>query len=109
MFYVAVAFEVAVFGLGFVLLPGWWKLAWIGGFLLTLMVLPLALARVLDPLNAARIRAYCARIGVTDVRVEVFPNHYGVHFRKNDKDLYAKCQVKGWQIKWKDLSPSEVQ
>ena len=107
--YVAVAIGFGVFGLGFVLMPGWWKLAWVAGCLGVLMVLPSILGTVLDPLIKARIRAYCRRVGATEVMVEAFPNHYGVHFQKNQKEHYAKCQLRGWQLRWKGLSPGDVQ
>ncbi len=109
VFYLSIAIGFAFFALGLVLTPGWWKLAWVAGSLGLLMVLPSILGAILDPLNVVRIHSYCRRIGVTGVKVEAFPNHYGVHFWKNDREHYAKCQVKAWQIKWKGLSPAEIQ
>jgi hypothetical protein len=108
MFYVGVAIGFVIFTAGTILVPDWWKLAWIAGCVAALAVLPSVLASVLDPLNVARIRRYCRRIGVSEVSIEVFPNHYGVHFRKNDQKHYAKCLVKGGQIKWKGVSPEDA-
>jgi hypothetical protein len=108
MFYVYLVAGFAVFIAGVLIVPGWWKLAWIAACLALMAFLPAILAKVLDPLNAKRIRAYCADAGVTDVRVEPFPNHYGVHFTKNDQKHYAKCAVVRGKIKWKGASPAEV-
>jgi len=109
MFYVYLIAGFVAFGVGLFLTPGWWKLAWVAVCLAFMAFSPAILARVLDPLNARRIRAYCAEVGVTDVEVQPFPNHYGVHFRKNEKKHYAKCTLARGQIKWKGPSPAEVQ
>jgi hypothetical protein len=109
MFYFYLIAGFAVFGAGLFLAPGWWKAAWVVVCLALMVFLPLLLAKVLDPLNASRIRAYCAKAGVTDVEIQPFPNHYGVHFRKNDRKHYVKCTVSGGNIKWKGPSPAEVQ
>lgn len=109
MFYVYLVVGFAVFGTGLFFAPGWWKLVWIAAFLAMIVFLPTVLAKVLDPINAKRIRAYCAEAGVTDVEIQPFPNHYGVHFRKNDRKHYAKCTVAGSRIKWKGMSPEEIQ
>jgi hypothetical protein len=81
---------------------------WVAASLGLLAFLPALLTKVLDPLNAKRIQAHCAAVGVTDVEVQPFPNHYGVHFRKDDRKHYAKCTVAGGKIKWKGPSPAEV-
>jgi len=109
MFYVYASFGVAVFVAGVVLLPAWWKLVWTGVFVTLLMFMPQVLSGVLDPINVKRIRSYCEGVGVTDVRIELFPNHYGVHFRKNDRKHYARCRVAWGKIKWKGPSPGEIQ
>jgi hypothetical protein len=109
VFYLAIAIAFVLLAAGVLFAPGLWKLAWVAGWLACLMVLPAVLGALFDPLNVARIRRYCRRAGVSEVRVDVFPNHYGVHFQKNQKSHYAKCQVKGWQLKWKGLSPAEIQ
>lgn len=109
MFYVYLIAGLAVFGAGLFLAPAWWKLAWVAACLALIAFLPALLAKVLDPLNAERIRAYCLAVGATDVKVQPFPNHYGVHFRKNDRKHYAKCTVAGGKIKWKGASPADVQ
>jgi hypothetical protein len=109
VFYVYLIAGFMVFGIGLILTPGWWKLGWVAVCLALMLFLPAILAKVLDPLNAKRICAYCAEVGVTDVEVTPFPNHYGVHFRKNDRKHYAKCTVRRGYIKWKGPSPAEVQ
>ena len=106
MFYVYLIAGFVVFGVGLILVPGLWKLAWVAVCLVLMAFLPATLARILDPLNAKRIRAYCAKVGVTDVEVQPFPNHYGVRFRKNDQKHYAKCTVARGRIKWKGPSPA---
>ena len=108
MFYVYLIIGFAIFGVGLVLMSGWWRLAWIAACLATAMVLPLILGAILDPLNARRIKSYCAGAGATDVEVEPFPNHYGVHFRKNERKHYAKCRVVRGKIEWKGTSPAEI-
>ena len=109
MFYAYLIAGLIVFGAGLFLAAGWWKLGWVAACLALMALLPLLLAKVLDPINANRIRTYCAEVGVTEVDVEPFPNHYGVHFRKNDRKHYAKCTVARGEIKWKGPSPAEVQ
>lgn len=109
MFYAYLVAGFLVFVAGLLAIPGWWKLAWVAACLALLAFVPSLLAKVLDPLNARRIRAHCAEAGATDVDVEPFPNHYGVHFVKNERKHYAKCTVAGGKIKWKGSSPAEVQ
>ena len=109
MFYVYLIVGFAVFGAGLFLAPGWWKVAWIAACLVLMAFLPAVLAKILDPLNTRRIRAYCAEVGVTDVEIQPFPNHYGVRFRKKDSEHYAKCTVVRGKIKWKGTSPAEAQ
>lgn len=108
MFYVFVITGFVIFFAGLSFAPGWWKLAWIATFVGVLAYLPLILARFLDPFNATRIRKYCAEVGVTDVEIQPFPNHYGVHFRKNDRKHYAKCRVSWGKVTWKGPSPAEI-
>ncbi len=109
MFYFYLIAGFAVFGIGLVVIPGWWKLAWIAACFVLMVFLPALLAKILDPLNAKRIKAYCAGLGVTEVEVKPFPNHYGVHFTKNERKHYATCVVARGRIKWKGPSPAEVQ
>ena len=61
-------------------LPGWWKVVWVIACLALMVFLPSLLEKILDPINARLIRAYCAKAGATKVEVQPFPNHYGVHF-----------------------------
>jgi len=75
--------------------------------LLLLVFLPTILARVLDPINARRIRAYCESVGCSVTEIKPFPNHYGVSFEKNGKKGYAKCRVSKGGIRWKGKSPQE--
>ena len=109
MFYFYFAVGCAVFGAGLIIAPGWWKLAWVAAFMVLLAVLPTLLMKILDPLNVRRIRAYCIEVGVTNVEIQPFPNHYGVHFTKNDRKHYAKCKVTRGKIEWKGPSPAEVE
>jgi hypothetical protein len=109
MFYVYVIIGFGIFVAGLILTTGWWKLVWVIGSVVVVMFLPSMLAVVLDPLNTKRIHSYCADIGVTHVEVKPFPNHYGVHFKKNGRKYYAKCEVVRGKIKWKGSSPAEIQ
>ena len=109
MFYFYLVAGFAVFGAGLLIVPGLWKVAWVAAFLVLLAFVPTLLAKILDPLNARRIRAYCFEVGVTNVEIQPFPNHYGVHFTKNDRKHYAKCKVTGGRIEWKGPSPAEVE
>jgi hypothetical protein len=108
MFYLYGVAGFAVFGAGLIIAPGLWKVAWVAAFIALLAFLPTLLAKILDPLNARRIRAYCVEVGVTNVEIQPFPNHYGVHFTKDDRKHYAKCTVARGRIKWKGPSPVEV-
>jgi hypothetical protein len=78
------------------------------GLLALLAAIPTVLARTLDPLNSRRIRKYCESLGLTDIAIKPFPNHYGVHFIKDGQKLHAKCSVVGRKIKWKGPSPDEL-
>jgi len=109
VFYKYLIFGFVIFGVGLILIPGWWRVAWIGACLVAMMFMPLILSTILDPLNAKRIRSYCVGAGVTDVEVKPYPNHYGVHFKKNGQKHYAKCKVERGKIKWKGFSPEEIQ
>ena len=109
MFYVFVITAMTIFGVGVALAPGWWKLVWIAICFALLTFLPAILGKVIDPLNIRRIRKYCEEVGVTDVQVQPFPNHYGVHFRKDDRKHYAKCRVTWGRVTWKGSSPAEIQ
>lgn len=109
MIYAYLIIGFAAFGAGLIVIPGYWKLAWVGACLVLLMFLPSILATVLDPLNARRIRSYCEGAGARDVEVKPFPNHYGVHFSKNDRKHYAKRKIMRGKIVWKGPSPAEIQ
>ena len=109
MFYAYVIFGFAVFGAGLIVVRGWWKLAWVAACFLMVVFLPLILGALLDPLNAKRIRSYCAGVGATNVEVQPFPNHYGVHFQKNDRKHYAKCKVVRGKLNWTGPSPGEME
>ena len=107
MFYVYLVIGFVIFGAGLIVTPGWWKLAWVAATFLAMMFLPLLLGKVLDPLNTKRIRSYCKHAGFTDVEIQPFPNHYGVHFRQNNKKHYAKCKVVRGNVEWKGTLPGE--
>jgi ABC-type bacteriocin/lantibiotic exporter with double-glycine peptidase domain len=108
VFYVYLILGFLVFGVGLVITPGSWKLAWIAVAFSILAFLPLLLSKLFDPLNAKRIRSNCERAGVTDIEIQAFPNHYGVHFKKNDKKHYAKCKIVRGSIEWKGVSPRDA-
>jgi len=74
---------------------------------LALAFLPSILSRVLDPANMKLIRAHCEALGLSDIDVQAWPNHYGVSFRKNGKKHYARCRVAGGMIKWKGNAPEQ--
>ena len=70
-----------VFGIGLILMPGWWKLGWVAVCLALMLFLPTILAKVLDPLNAKRIRAYCAEAAAMTCRLHVATEAREVHSR----------------------------
>jgi hypothetical protein len=78
------------------------------GLLALLAAVPTLLSRILDPLNAHRIHKYCERLGLSEISIEPFPNHYGVRFSKDGVRLYAKCRVVRREIRWKGRSPEEL-
>jgi len=69
--------------------------------LIVLMYLPNILSAVIDPRNIKIIIADCAAKGYENVRVKLWPNHYGVHFTANGKKHYATCKVEKGAVKWK--------
>jgi hypothetical protein len=73
-----------------------------------LAFLPSLLSLVLDPFNSSRVKAYCERIGCTDIEIKAWPNHYGVKFKNNGIKHYAKCRVIGLKIKWVGKNPEEI-
>ena len=75
--------------------------------LLLLAFLPNIVSRVMDPRNIKVIRAHCEAVGLSDVEIKLWPNHYGVSFRKNGKRHYAKCRVARGVIKWKGKAPEQ--
>jgi hypothetical protein len=98
VFYVYLVLGISFFGAGILLTPGWYKLLWIAGCVVVVVVLPAILEKVLDPFNARRITKHLASTGATDISVKSFPNHYGVNFKRNGTQRYAKCSVKRGQI-----------
>ena len=82
-------------------------LAFVAVFAL-LAAIPTLLGLFLDPLNSKRIRNYCASLGLENVSVKTFPNHYGVEGTKDGRTIYAKCRVVGRRIKWKGVPPVEL-
>jgi hypothetical protein len=73
-----------------------------------LAAIPTLLGLLLDPLNSRRIRNYCADLGLENVSIKAFPNHYGVEGTRDGRTIYAKCRVVGTKIKWKGSSPSDL-
>lgn len=108
MFYAYLVIGFLTFGAGLLLIPGWFKLAWVALFFLGMMILPWLLEQILDPLNSKRIRAYCSNLSVEDIKIRPFPNHYGVHFIKNGKKRYYRCKVVRGTIQWVGKSPEEL-
>jgi hypothetical protein len=78
------------------------------GVLALLAAVPTLLSMILDPLNAHRVRKYCERLGLNEISIEPFPNHYGVRFSKDGLSFYAKCRVVRREIRWKGRSPEEL-
>lgn len=109
MFHVYLVLGFAIFGGGMFLIPGLWKIAWLLGCVAVVVFLPQILSAVLDPVNERHIRDYCNEVGVTDVKVKPFPNHYGVEYWKGGRKCYSKCKVVGGKIHWKGSSPSDVE
>lgn len=75
--------------------------------LLFLALVPTIMGLVLDPINKMRICSHCAALGFSEVKIDVFPNHYGVHFLKDGKRCYAKCAMRGFKLKWNGTKPEE--
>jgi len=67
--------------------------------------LPLMLSWVLDPWNMRVIRSKCRALGLSDIEIKPFPNHYGVHFVRNGVKQYAKCSVRLGRIRWRSNNP----
>lgn len=78
------------------------------GIIVVLMFVPTVLSRVLDPINAKRIKSYCKAVGGSAVEVKAWPNHYGVTYQKGGHQHYAKCHVVGISIKWRDKDPANT-
>jgi hypothetical protein len=81
------------------------------GFVVVMAVfaaVPTLLGLLLDPLNMRRIRTYCSGLGLENVSITPYPNHYGVEAIKGGRRIYAKCSVVGKKIKWKGPAPSEL-
>lgn len=74
---------------------------------LVLAFLPNILARVLDPRHMKVIRAHCEAVGLSDIEVKAWPNHYGVSFHKDGNKHYAKCRVVKGVIRWKGKAPEQ--
>ena len=105
MFYVYLALGFGVFGAGMFLVPGWFKVLWVVGWIAFAAALPAILARVLDPLNIRRISRHLAATGATDIEVQPFPNHYGAHFSRDGVKHYAKCRVKLGKVSVAEREP----
>jgi hypothetical protein len=108
MFYVAVLLGILVsVAMGF-LLPLWAFAIYLLALVTLLAALPTLLASVLDPHNAAIIRNYCAELGISQVTIRPFPNHYGIRFRIMGRSFYTRCRVSRGEIQWKGKSPEEM-
>ena len=78
--------------------------------MLLLGALPRIIARISDPPRMEYIQRYFESAGCSDIRIKPWPNHYGVHFTKGSKKLYAKCRVdmKAGKIIWVGKAPIEL-
>jgi hypothetical protein len=81
------------------------------GFVVVMAVLaavPTLLGLILDPLNMRRIRTYCSGLGLENVSITPYPNHYGIEAVKHGRRIYAKCSVSGKRSNGKDQRPRSV-
>ncbi len=79
----------------------------LGGVNYVIAFLPAILTSVLAPINIGGIRLHCNSLGVSQVEIQLCPNHYAVTFQKNGQKYSAKCTAKGRSIKWKGPGPDE--
>lgn len=70
--------------------------------------LPRIIARISDPPRMRYIQQHFESAGCSDIQIKPWPNHYGVHFVKDGKKLYAKCRVdmKAGKIIWIGQAPA---
>lgn len=66
---------------------------------------PWLLSLVWDTRNKRIIHAHCQALGFTDVEIKLWPNHYGVTFKREGQSHYAKCKVKRRQVQWLGKTP----
>lgn len=76
--------------------------------LVFLVFFPAILSKVLDPINVRTIRKRLHQLGITDVEVKAWPNHYGVTCVKNGQKHYLKCVVTGRKVEWKGTEPEKL-
>lgn len=82
-------------------------LAALAGLIVVTAALPAILARVLDPIATRSIKKYCNDLGLGEVQIKAWPNHYAVKFSKNGVRHSAKCRVVWRKIRWIGKSPEE--
>lgn len=108
MFYAYVIVCVLVSIAAGLLLPFWAFGIYLVALFALIGALPSLLAKMVDPRNAEIIRVYCQGIGISEVTVRPFPNHYGVRFRADDRRFHARCTVAGGKLRWKGKSPQDL-
>ena len=77
------------------------------GSMVILASMPVLLGYFIDPINKKRIKKYCESVGCAEIKIDIWPNHYGVSFKKSGAKHYAKCQGRWGHLKWKGKTPEE--
>ena len=80
-----------------------WILIGIVAAILLLAFLP----NLLDYRNIRIIRERCEVIGLSEVEIKIWRNHYGVSFSKDGQRYYAKCLVVKGIVEWKGNAPEQ--
>ena len=92
----------------FVVFSSHWPKLLLGVCIAFLVLAPQILGAVIDPIAAWRIERQLRPLGAANVRVHLFPNHYGVHFDLSGRHYYLKCSLKKGKLKWRGKSPASV-
>lgn len=81
----------------------------IGAGVLLVMIAVRAAIMLYDRWALAAARRYCEATGLEYIEAKAFSNHYGLHFRKDGKKLYASYDFeRNRTITWKKGSPLEI-
>ena len=54
--------------------------------------------KIIDPINIRSIRKACTEEGIEIIRIQMFPNHYGVDCVEVGQKTYRKYKMKNWKI-----------